>query len=59
MQQLSGRDTYTPRDVPPVPGNCGLSLNVVETPSVAGLKTPDNIPRRHLLPVRGREEALC
>jgi hypothetical protein len=48
MQQLSGRDTYTPRDVPPVPGNCGLSLNVVETPSVAGLKTPDNNPEAAL-----------
>jgi hypothetical protein len=48
MQQLSGRDTYTLRDVPPVPGNCGLPLNVVETPRVAGLKTPDNNPEAAL-----------
>jgi hypothetical protein len=54
VQQLSGRDTYTPRDVPPVPGNCGLSLNREETLSVAGLKTPDNIPEAALTPREGK-----
>ena len=55
MQQLSGRDTYTPQDVPQVLGNCGLSLNVVETPSVAGLKTPDNTPDAVKTPRKGKK----
>jgi len=44
MQQLSGGNTYTPTVIPHDRSNCGLSLNRVETLSVAGLKTPDNIP---------------
>ena len=55
MQQLSGRDTYTPQDIPQVLGNCGLSLNVVETPSVAGLKTPDNTPDAVKTPRKGKK----
>jgi hypothetical protein len=55
MQQLSGRDTYTPQDIPQVLGNCGLSLNVVGTPSVAGLKTPDNTPDAALTPRKGKK----
>jgi hypothetical protein len=45
MQQLRERRlTNTPRDIPQVPGNCGLSLNKEETLSVAGLKTSLNNP---------------
>ena len=43
-QQLVGRDTYTPRDIPHVPGNCDLPLNREETLSVSDLKTPSNNP---------------
>jgi hypothetical protein len=39
MQQLSG----------------GLSLNVVETLCVAGLKTPDNTPDAALTPRKGKK----
>ncbi|CAG0994668.1 hypothetical protein METP1_02494 [Methanosarcinales archaeon] len=42
MQQLKGRNTYTPTDIPHVSGNCDLSLNREETLSVIGLKTPFN-----------------
>ena len=38
VQKLSGRDTYTPTDVPQVRSNCGLLPNREETLIVAGLK---------------------
>jgi len=45
MQQLRERRlTNTPTVIPHDRSNCGLSLNVVETPSVAGLKTSLNNP---------------
>lgn len=43
MQQLEGRNTYTPTDIPHIRSNCGLALNRVETLSVSGLKTSSNI----------------
>jgi hypothetical protein len=43
MQQLAKRtNTNTPTDAPQVRSNCGLSLNKVETLSVANLKTSAN-----------------
>lgn len=54
MQQLSGRDTYTPTVIPHDRGNCGLSLNAPETVSVADLKTPDNNPDAALTLKGGR-----
>lgn len=57
MQKLSGRRlTDTPWDVPPVPCNCGLSLNREETLSEAGLTTPDNSPEAVLTSPSGREK---
>ena len=44
MQKLSGRNTYTPTDIPQVRSNCGLLLNRDQSLSVADLKTPDNNP---------------
>ena len=44
MQKLSGRNTYTPTDIPQVRSNCGLSPNRDQSLSVADLKTPDNNP---------------
>ena len=42
MQQLKGRNTYTPTDIPHVSGNCDRILNREETLSVSGLKTSSN-----------------
>lgn len=42
MQQLEGRNTYTPTDASQVRGNCDLQLNKEETLSVASLKTSSN-----------------
>lgn len=51
MQKLKHRNTYTPTNASQVSSNCGLSLNMEETPSVAGLKTcfnnPDVNPLQH------------
>ena len=42
MQQLEGRNTYTPTDIPHIRSNCGQALNREETLSVPGLKTSSN-----------------
>jgi len=42
MQQLEGRNTYTPTCIPHTRSNCGLALNREETLSVSGLKTSSN-----------------
>jgi hypothetical protein len=42
MQQLEGRNTYTPTDIPHIRSNCDLILNREETLSVSGLKTLSN-----------------
>ena len=58
MQRLSRRRTTdTPRDIPHVPGNCGLSFNSPEgRGSVAGLTTLDNDPDAALTPPRREKE---
>ena len=52
MQQLEGRNTYTPADIPHIRSNCGLALNRVETLSVSGLKTLSNISDAALTVIR-------
>jgi len=43
MQQLEGRNTYTPTDIPHIRSNCDLkSINREETLSVPDLKTSSN-----------------
>ena len=43
MQQLEGRNTYTPTCIPHTRSNCGLALNREEPLRVSGLKTLSNI----------------
>lgn len=50
MQPLFKRDTYAPRDIPLVLGDCDLWLNNPEgRDSAANLKTLNNSPKRLLL----------
>jgi len=45
MQELDKRNTYTPRNIPHVPGNCGSALKVLGgRDGVQDLKTLSNNP---------------